>query len=181
MLTQQYQRRLLAPGFSIAFLNGLEPLMHNCVQEFETFLDTQCSQNLTDFTVIEMSRALSNLTFDIMAATSFGGSFNLTRTNDSTIKSIFLNRLKRAAIDSQFPFVKFLPFLPPAMSKEFNELIDRILSTRRSYMAKNPDKPKKDLLQMFIDTHDADPAAFNSLHMREEMALFMVAGSDTSR
>jgi cytochrome P450 len=114
-----------------------------------------------------------------MSATSFGGSFKLVASGDTKLKNIFLDRLKRAAIDSQFPFLKYIPFTPPSMSEDFNAMIDRIIAARRDEM-KGKSSGKKDLLQMFIETHDADPIAFSELHMREEMALFMVAGSDTS-
>ena len=63
-----------------------------------------------------------------MSATSFGGSFNLVASNDKKLKNLFHDRLKRAAIDAQFPFIKYLPFVPPSQSEEFNNMIDGIIS-----------------------------------------------------
>ena len=55
-------------------------------------------------------------------------------------------------------------------------MIDGIISKRRA--EKGP--VKKDLVQIFLESHEADPVAFTHQHIREEMALFMIAGSDTS-
>jgi len=87
-----------------------------------------------------------------MSATSFGGSFKLVASGDTKIKNIFLDRVKRAAFDSQFPFLKYIPFTPPSMSEEFNAMIDRIIAAQQDEI-KGKSSGKKDLLQMFIDTH----------------------------
>ncbi|KAH9207521.1 cytochrome P450 [Leptodontidium sp. 2 PMI_412] len=169
------KRRLLSPGFSISYLNALEPRVKECVQVFEDWLDAECSKG-NGYTIVDMSNMMGNLSFDIMSATSFGGSFNLVASNDKKLKNLFLDRLKRAAIDAQFPIIKYLPFVPPSQSEEFNNMIDDIISKRRA--EKGP--VKKDLVQIFLESNDADPIAFSHLHIREEMSLFMIAGSDTS-
>ncbi|KAK0099435.1 hypothetical protein ONS96_008459 [Cadophora gregata f. sp. sojae] len=169
------KRRLLSPGFSISYLNALEPIVKECVKVFEDWLENECAKG-NGYTVVDMSNMMGNLSFDIMSATSFGGSFNLVPSNDKKLKNMFHDRLKRAAIDSQFPFFKYLPFVPPSQSDEFNNMIDDIISKRRA--EKGP--VKRDLVQIFIESHEADPVAFTHRHIREEMALFMIAGSDTS-
>lgn len=107
-----------------------------------------------------------------MGATSFGGSFNLVESDDATLKNMFTKRLQRAAIDSQFPFVKFLPFVPPSSADHINTMIDDIVARRRK---ENKEKgvTKKDLVQIFIDNNDADPERFTHKHIQEEMVLFM--------
>ncbi|CZT12574.1 hypothetical protein WAI453_005583 [Rhynchosporium graminicola] len=169
------KRRLLSPGFSISYLNSLEPLVKECVQVFAHWLDEECSGG-NGYCVVDMSNMMGNLSFDIMSASSFGGSFNLVSSNDKRLKNMFHHRLKRAAIDAQFPFLKYLPFVPPIESEDFKSMIDGIIAKRRSEIG----PPKKDLVQIFVETNDADPIAFSHLHIHEEMALFMVAGSDTS-
>ncbi|KAL2073943.1 hypothetical protein VTL71DRAFT_11269 [Oculimacula yallundae] len=169
------KRRLLSPGFAISYLNALEPQVKACIQVFEDWLDAECSKG-NGYTIVDMSNMMGNLTFDIMSATSFGGSFNLVTSNDKKLKTLFHDRMKRAAIDAQFPFIKYLPFVPPSQSEEFNSMIDGIIAKRRA--EKGP--PKKDLIQIFLESNDADPVAFSHLHVREEMSLFMMAGSDTS-
>lgn len=172
------KRRLLSPGFSISYLNGLEPQMQACMREFEKYLDGEIAKG-SGFAVIDMARMLSNLTFDVMSATSFGGSFNLVSSDDQKVKSAFLDRLKQAALDAQFPFLRYMPFMPPSINQKFNDMITDIVSKRRSEMSQKLE-PTRDLLQLLIDTHNTDPVSFTDLHMREEMALFMIAGSDTS-
>lgn len=107
-----------------------------------------------------------------MGATSFGGSFNLVVSDDAKLKNMFMKRLQRVAIDAQFPFVKYLPFVPPSNVEEFNTMIDKIVARRRK---ENKEKgvAKRDLVQIIIDNNDADPVGFTEAHIREEMLLFM--------
>ncbi|KAF8848447.1 cytochrome P450 [Acephala macrosclerotiorum] len=86
-----------------------------------------------------------------------------------------MDRLKRVALDAQFPFINYLPFVPPSQGDELNSIIDNIVAKRKASGKKN-----KDLLQIFVDVNDANPETFSHLHLREEMSLFMIAGSDTT-
>jgi hypothetical protein len=104
-----------------------------------------------------------------MSATSFGGSFGLVKSNDKRMKNMVMNRLKRAALDAQFPFIKYLPFVPPSQGEGLNDIIDNIVATRKA----ESQKPKKDLLQIIVDVNNANPETFTHLHVREEMSLFM--------
>jgi cytochrome P450 len=113
-----------------------------------------------------------------MSAASFGGSFNLVESDDTKQKDLFNSYLKRVAIDAQFPFVKYLPGIPSASSM-VADLIDRIVSKRREEMEKGI--VKKDLLQIFVETNNADPVSFSEKHIHAEMLLFMsVTQSRTS-
>lgn len=105
-----------------------------------------------------------------MSAASFGGSFNLVESDDNTQMNIFHSYMRRLALDAQFTFIKYLPGVPPA-SSEISVLINRIVSRRRQEMKKGI--AKKDILQIFIDTNDADPVSFTDKHIEEEMILFM--------
>jgi len=55
------QRRQLSPAFSISYLNGLEALMHECIQVFTRVLDTKCNE-AHGAVVIDMNRILAHLT-----------------------------------------------------------------------------------------------------------------------
>jgi hypothetical protein len=52
------QRRLLSPGFSIAYLNGLELLMLECIRTFEETLDSKLERG----NVVDIAHMLENLT-----------------------------------------------------------------------------------------------------------------------
>jgi hypothetical protein len=104
-----------------------------------------------------------------MSATSFGGSFNLVKSNDSKVKDMFINQLKRRTIDIMFPFVQYLPFVPPSIEQDIKNIIDTIISKRRAEKG----MAKKDLVQIFVDTNKANPISFSEKHIREEMTLFM--------
>ncbi|KAG0647760.1 Cytochrome P450 monooxygenase FUS8 [Hyphodiscus hymeniophilus] len=127
---------------------------------------------------VDFSRLLANLTFDVMSATSFGGSFDLTRTEDTKMRKAFHTRLIKAALNSQMPWLKYIPFAPNPASPEMDEMIATIVSNRRK--ALEAGQEKKDLLQIFLDTHDAHPDEFTMEHIYDEMRLFMIAGSDTT-
>ncbi|PQE07514.1 hypothetical protein CJF30_00007251 [Rutstroemia sp. NJR-2017a BBW] len=110
-----------------------------------------------------------------MSATLFGGSFGLVISEDPRMKNIFLRWMKWNFIFAAFPFMKYVPFTPDTAG-EMDNMIDGIVSTRR----KDKDQDHKDLLQIFLDTNAGDPVLFSDKHLREEMRLFMIAGSDTT-
>jgi hypothetical protein len=165
--------------------------MLECIHVFEEFLDDECSKVAGQKpAIIDMSRMLGNLTFvrplpspisslsyqltrfrfqDIMSSTSFGGSFNLVKSNDSKVKDMFINRLKRATVDIMFPWIQYLPFVPPSTEQDMKNMVDNIIAKRRAEKGTK----KKDLVQIFVDTNDADPVSFSEMHIREEMTLFM--------
>jgi len=105
-----------------------------------------------------------------MSAASFGGSFNLVESDDNTQKNIFNSYLRRVALDAQFPLLRHLPGVPSASSM-ISGLVERIVSKRRQEMEKGV--MKKDILQIFVDTHNADPISFTDKHIHDEMILFM--------
>ena len=107
-----------------------------------------------------------------MGATSFGGSFNSVESEDAALKGMFMKRLVRAAIDSQFPIVKYLPFVPPSNAGDINKFIDEIIAKRRKENKEMGTK-NRDLVQIFIDNNDADPVGYSEKHLREEMQLFL--------
>lgn len=106
-----------------------------------------------------------------MSATSFGGSFELTRTDDAKTRGIFQKRLVNTALHTQFPFLKYIPYTPSPKSPEMDEMIEQIVFKRRK--ALEAGEKKKDLLQIFLDTHDANPDEFTVDHIYDEMRLFM--------
>ncbi|PMD36797.1 cytochrome P450 [Hyaloscypha variabilis F] len=168
-------RRLLSPGFSISYLDGLEPFMQECIQEFEKVLDSKCDEN-DGTAVVDMQGVLSNLTFDVMSATSLGGSFNLVTSNNTKLKKTFMSILIKAAINGQFPYLRYIPFWPQAIPPDMNRMLDDVLDRRESV-----GKPaKKDIVQIILDAHQMDPIGFPEMRMRDEVTMFMVAGSETT-
>lgn len=114
---------------------------------------------------------------DILSASVLGESLGLVRSNDHKLKNIFLDRLSKAALYSNLPFLKYLPFMPPPVSPEWNAMVDGIVAKRRAIPK---EKRKRDLLEIFLDQHEENPAQFTEDVLREEIQLFMLAGSDTT-
>jgi hypothetical protein len=104
-----------------------------------------------------------------MSATSFGGSFNSVRTNNNRLKNLFLEHLKETAIFTSLSFLKWLPFVRPKIAAELDNITDAVVTKRLN--AK--DQTRRDLLQILLDTHKANPESFTSQHLKEEMRLFM--------
>ncbi|ATZ49028.1 hypothetical protein BCIN_04g02280 [Botrytis cinerea B05.10] len=183
------KRRPLSAGFSISFLNAMEPLMKSCVDFMVEILESRCITNTESEdgrAVVDMFCMLGNLTMDVMSATLFGGSFGLVINEDPHVKNLFLDRLRRVYIDVILPFVKYIPFIPSPV-QEMDRMIDGIIKTRRAEMRRGTNgvggekaKEKKDLLQIFLDANESDPTGFTDKHLMEEMRLFMIAGSDTT-
>jgi hypothetical protein len=164
--------------------------MQECIQEFVEALQNKCTDS-NGSAVVDFSRLLANLTF---VSTSLSSSFELTTSGcherdliwrqlwahphrDSKIRKMFQDRLLKVALRSLFPILKYIPFEPLLKTPEF-DVIDRIVSKRRKAMETGEEK--RDLLQIFLNTHDAHPDEFTYQHLREEMRLFMIAGSDTT-
>lgn len=55
------KRRLISPGFSISYLNGLEPLMKDCLGVFERCLNAEVEKG-GGYAVIDMNQMIGNLT-----------------------------------------------------------------------------------------------------------------------
>lgn len=104
-----------------------------------------------------------------MSATSFGGSFDSVRTNDNHLKNLFLEHLRETAIFTNFYFLKWLPFVKPPKYAELDKITESIVSKRHN----EKDQKRKDLLQIFLDTHKANPESFSDKNLKEEMRLFM--------
>ncbi|PQE09240.1 hypothetical protein CJF32_00010693 [Rutstroemia sp. NJR-2017a WRK4] len=174
--TKRYKqmRRPLSAGFSISFLNGLEPLMQSCVNFMVEILESRCASQ-DNYAIVDVSTMFGNLAMDVMSATLFGGSFGLVISEDPRMKNIFLRWMKWNFIFAAFPFMKYVPFTPDTAG-EMDNMIDGIVSTRR----KDKDQDHKDLLQIFLDTNANNLVLFSDKHLREEMRLFMIAGSDTT-
>ncbi|TGO34982.1 hypothetical protein BHYA_0174g00060 [Botrytis hyacinthi] len=183
------KRRPLSAGFSISFLNAMEPLMKSCVDFMVKVLESRCITDIESEdgrAVVDMFSMLGNLTMDVMSATLFGGSFGLVINEDPHVKNLFLDRLRRVYIDVVLPFVKYIPFIPSPV-QEMDRMIDGIIKTRRAEMGRGRKgleeekaREKKDLLQIFLDANESDPKGFTDKHLMEEMRLFMIAGSDTT-
>ena len=104
-----------------------------------------------------------------MSATSFGGSFDLVKSNDSKLKDMFTVRLKRTLLYSFFPFLLYLPFMP-ARGPEMDKMVEDIIAKRRG----DKDHTKRDLLQILLDTNKSNPAVFSEKHIEDSMRLFML-------
>jgi len=106
---------------------------------------------------------------DVMSAASFGGSFDLVAKNNKNLKTAFLAQVVRSTIYSRIPLLKYLPFAPPVLSEDITVLMDEILAKRKA--RKGP--AKRDILQIILDAHQADPISFSENRLRDELNLFM--------
>jgi hypothetical protein len=104
-----------------------------------------------------------------MSATSFGGSLELSRSEDFTLRNAFKKQQERAAIDVLLPFLKYF-IGPPAGAKTIKNIVDQVLKKR---LEKTEKESKNDLLQIIINIHHENPAAFTEKHVRDEMADMM--------
>jgi len=107
-----------------------------------------------------------------MSATAFGGSFNMVTSNDIATKEDITQFFQRAAINMVLPWLKYLPFVPPLQSPRLVKMTQDIIATRKAEMAQKK-QVKKDILQIILDGHEADPVAIPELRIRDEMNTFM--------
>jgi cytochrome P450 len=107
-----------------------------------------------------------------MSATSFGGSFNMVSSNDITLKESITQLFARQVLTGIFPFARYLPFVPPGQSPSLVQMTEEIIATRKAEMAKKH-AVKKDILQIILNAHDADPEHYTEQRVRDEMNMFM--------
>jgi len=104
-----------------------------------------------------------------MSATSLGGSFNLVSSNNTKLKKTFVSILIKAAINGQFPYLRYMPFWPQPISTDMNKLLDNVLNKRETV----GQPVKKDIVQIILDANQTDPVAFPEMRMRDEITMFM--------
>jgi hypothetical protein len=107
-----------------------------------------------------------------MCATSLGGSFDLVTSNDLTLKKCLARALKFASLQSQVPWIRFLPGFRTGFNyftAEINNVVEEIITRRRA----DTGPVQKDLLQIILDANMADPIFFPEQRVREEIKLFM--------
>ena len=104
-----------------------------------------------------------------MSATFLGGSFHMLTSDDTSFKKTFSSIMLKVAIHAQLPFLKHVPFVPKPISAHTDDLLDGVLNRRE-----NQGRPvRKDIVQIILDAHAADPIGFPEARMRDEIALFM--------
>jgi cytochrome P450 len=176
------QRRLLSPGFSISYLNGLEPTMQSCVAAMVSYLDSQLEvtpPSSKGWARIDMYSVMNSLTSDIISATAFGSSFNSLRTGRHEVKDLIVAHLRESMMISILTFLRYIPFYTPKAKLALDKIADEVIAKRRLETEK-AGTARKDLLQIFLDAHAEDPNGFSEKHVKEAMRLFIVAGSDTT-
>jgi len=104
-----------------------------------------------------------------MSATSFGGSFDLVRSDDSTLRNALKEKTIRSATISALPYISYI--LPPTKGAEkVDRIINAVLDKR---LGQPEDKKKKDLLQILLNVHDQNPTEFSQTHLKDEMQNMM--------
>jgi hypothetical protein len=107
-----------------------------------------------------------------MCATSLGGSFDLVTSNDLTLKKCLARVLELASLQSQVPWIIFLPGFRTFIdyfTAEINNVVEDIITRRRA----DTGPVRKDLLQIILDASVADPVFFPEQRVREEIKQFM--------
>ncbi|KAF5532710.1 cytochrome P450 monooxygenase [Fusarium phyllophilum] len=138
---------------------------------------SKCAEGEDGSAVIDIMRVSLNLATDILSATSLGGSFEQTSNNGTRWMELIVARIRRAILYAHFPLLRHLPFMPTVESTELTEMLDTVLSNRRN----DPDmESKKDLLQTVLNTNKAVPHIYTEEHLKEDLRLFMVAGSEST-
>ena len=167
----KHKRRLLSPGFGIAYLNSMEPLMRQCSEAMTEVIDKACASAFGGKAKIDMYTLLGDLGVDIIGATAFGGSFDLVRNKTHALRA---QTQKHFRMQNKYRFFPFLLYLPGAKEEirdpVLSGMLDDILA-RRNAVEKS--QRRKDLLQIFLDAHEEDPKNFTMDNVRAEMLLFL--------
>lgn len=96
---------------------------------------------------------------------------NIVSSNDITLKESITQYMLRSAISMSFPLINYLPFIPPGQSPSLVKLTEEIIATRQAEMAQKIEV--KDILQIILNAHEADPVLYTEQRVRDEMNMFM--------
>ncbi|KAE8380493.1 cytochrome P450 [Aspergillus bertholletiae] len=167
------RRRLLSNGFSVSYLKSLEPLMLDCIDVLQEVLEERCSAG-EGTAVVNIYDLISSLASDIMSESSFGGSFGLVRRGHHPLKTRITNYLKRVAL---FQIIPLLNLVSSPRDGELDATVQSILD-KRLHVEKSD--RRKDLLQILLEASAESPDTLSQEHIKAEMFVFLLAGSDTS-
>ncbi len=93
---------------------------------------------------------------------------HLTINNDTKIRATFISTLFRIVIVAMLPLLNWPGFVKKA---ELTAMLDGILEKRRQEIKEKV--VKKDVLQVLLNAHEAEPDRFTEKHVRENMLVFM--------
>ncbi|CAG8452668.1 4522_t:CDS:10 [Paraglomus brasilianum] len=166
------RRRLLAPAFSIKYIQSLEPYVAKCIRNLNDKIDSLIQESSsTDGAVIDLYRMLINTTLDSIGETAFGGSFNMIGKGHHPLpKEVFVELSKRM-LRNGFPIFK--PFVKS--NQYLYDFSSELIKRRRQEVGVR----RKDILQIILDAGEGE-AALADIDIYEQIIEFLVGGSDTT-
>jgi len=184
-------RRFLSPAFSIKYLNGLEPLMLQCIQQQHAKLEKLIAASDDKSAIANIHDEAHYTALDIIGETAFGRSFGMLEEKQSPLPTYIASQLRYVASTNLFSFIRALP-LPINKAAKFRQtyienFMKIVIGERREQKEKiaqdqeSSDKVRNDILQLLVTGRDEE----SGVQMTDEeiishTILFLIAGTDTS-
>jgi cytochrome P450 len=167
--THKKLRRMLSAGFSIKYLDGLEPLMRSCIDPLCDKMDLACEAGEAR---IDISGILKMTAIDIIGTTALGGSLGAVENG----KCDLLDRFYKFVSLQTFSFLPVIgKFFPPPPDKATEAFILDVIKRRRQ-----SDSKHHDILQILLDAQDDENHEFSDKQVMMEVFGLLLAGSETT-
>lgn len=99
---------MIAPAFSIKYLNSLEPYVGKVANSLVEKIDSVIAEKseADGYGQVDMWTLLKCYALDVIGETAFGDSFNMIEDNNHFIPEAINDELKESAISAMFPLFK---------------------------------------------------------------------------
>lgn len=98
---------MVAPAFSIKYLNSLEPYVHNVAQALVEKIDKDIVQDHdgNSFGQVDIWTLLKCFALDVIGETAFGSSFNMIEDNSHFVPKAINDEMRAGAISAMYPIL----------------------------------------------------------------------------
>eukprot|EP00112_Aurelia_sp_Birch-Aquarium-sp1_P000792 Seg1077.10 transcript_id=Seg1077.10/GoldUCD/mRNA.D3Y31 product="Cytochrome P450 4F12" protein_id=Seg1077.10/GoldUCD/D3Y31 len=183
------QRRMLNPAFSYGNVQKFLPLFNEKAKQLVKSWKHKISDMGGPFEELILDE-FTHLTLDVIGESAFGYSFNSilkgnskeSMATDTILRGGF--NLQRRALESWFPFLKYIPSEEREKVDEatnvMNGIIDKVIKDRREEMASGENPERTDLLQSLLKMKDDAGDKFADEDLNAQVRMFMIAGHETT-
>ncbi|KAI7890607.1 cytochrome P450 [Mucor mucedo] len=174
------RRRMIAPAFSIKYLNSLEPYVSKVANSLIEKIDGDIAEkhDTDNFGQVDIWTLFKCYALDVIGETAFGSSFNMIEDNSHFIPQAINDELRESAISAMFPFLKIFLKNGGRTNPKITDFLKNMIEKRMQ----DTDNKRQDILQSLIDAKDAENEndRLDTAAIMSETGFFLVAGSETT-
>ncbi|CAO3622924.1 unnamed protein product [Cunninghamella echinulata] len=179
----KHLRRLFSPAFSIKYLNSMEGLMHNTLENLINKIDNTIKSSPNGKEApFDIWKGLQNYSLDIVGDTMFGQSFDMIKNESHPVPDCIAAEVRFATHFVSNPWLlKLLTFGRKGKTFKSDPVISKFVRGVIENRVKSGAR-RNDVLQILLDTQQSpDPKdRLSEIEIVTECILFLMAGSETT-